>query len=204
MTAQEKPYQVTALEDLAAAYSAAHFRYAINEVRKVIALVVAEDNRSSQQIARVRILRNLDLQLSRASKWAEDEADLMATILRTLIELRAWAKFVSKGEAEAKKFLDEATIDMRELHEKMSEAFPGELAPLPAKILGNRMSLGRENDIEDYNFKLCSKLIHPSSLSLNHPEQTIQNREYREHLAKQVLYYGWRIVSRFHNIEWTE
>ena len=94
---EEVPYQVTAINGLTENYSPANFRREIGECRKVIALVVAEDNTSDQQIARVHILRYLDLQLSRAMRWVEEEADLMALVLRSQIELRRWADFVSKG-----------------------------------------------------------------------------------------------------------
>src|SRR6266550_4524278 len=74
-------------------YSPQHFRFAIGECRKVIAQLIAKDNSSDQQIARVHILRYLDLQLSRAIRWVEDEADLIAVVLRSQIELRSWANF---------------------------------------------------------------------------------------------------------------
>ena len=65
-TEEELPYHKQAVIDLAQDYNAEHFTSAIGEVRKVIAQVTAEDNTSDQQIARVRILRYLDLQLSHA------------------------------------------------------------------------------------------------------------------------------------------
>ena len=74
MTKEERPYHIQAIYDLKEAYDPDHFRYAIGECRKVIAQVMAEDNSSGQQIARVRILRYLDLQLSRAIRWDEAEA----------------------------------------------------------------------------------------------------------------------------------
>ena len=78
MAEEERPYHIQAIYDLKADYSSEHFRLAMGECRKVIAELIADDNSSDQQIARVHILRYLDLQLSRAVRWAEDEADLMA------------------------------------------------------------------------------------------------------------------------------
>jgi len=85
----------------------------------------------------------------------------------------------------------------------MVKAFPGEVQPLSVPIPGKLISLKRIDHEEEYNFKLCSKLIHPTSLMLNHPEETIRNTGYRQHLATQALYYGWAIVSRLHDIVWT-
>src|ERR1035438_1855252 len=94
MAQEKRPYHVQAIYDLEADYSPEHFRLAIGECRSVIAQVIAEDDSSDQQVARVRILRYLDLQLSRAVSWAAAEADLMAVVLRSQIELRGrrwWA-----------------------------------------------------------------------------------------------------------------
>ena len=200
---EERPYHVQAICDLREDYSPEHFRYAIGECRKVIARVVADDNSSDQQVARVRVLRYLDLQLARAIRWAEDEADLMAVVLRSEIELRSWAEFASAGPAEAARFLNEVNIDIQELHLRMDKAFPGAMQPLPALVAGKRAELKRDGDIEEYDFKLCSKLIHPTALMLNHPEATISNAAIKEYLAVEVLFYAWLIVNRFHDIVWT-
>ncbi|HVP00453.1 MAG TPA: hypothetical protein VMT15_20415 [Bryobacteraceae bacterium] len=200
--AQERPYHIQAINDLRADSSPDHFRFAIGECRKVITELVSEDNSSDQQVARVRILRYLDLQLSRAVQWVEAEADLMASVLRSQIELRLWADFVSKSPKEAADFLHEADIDIQELHVKMDKAFPGALQPLSVQGAGKRVDLKRTGDEEEYDFKLCSKLIHPSALMLNHPEATITNQANKEYLAVQVLFYAWLIVSRFHDLVW--
>lgn len=201
---EEIPYPVQAVVDLASAYSADHFRYAIGECRKVIAQVSAEDNTSDQQISRVRILKHLDRQLSRAVQWVEAETDLMAMVVRSQIELRFWASYVSKGPVETKAFLDEVDIDSRQLHEKMMKAYPTEVQPLPVAIPGKLISLTRIDDDEEVVYKLCSKLIHTTSLILNSPENSILNTGYRDFLAVQALKYGWGILNIFHDINWTE
>jgi hypothetical protein len=202
MAEEERPYHIQAIYDLKADYSPQHFRFATGECRKVIARLIAEDNSSDQQVARVHILRYLDLQLSRAIRWAEDEADLMAVVLRSQIELRSWAKFVSTGPKEAAAFLNEVNIDIQELCLKMDRAFPGALQPLPAQVTGKRIELEHSGDKEKYDFKLCSKLIHPTALMLIHPETTISNQVNKEYLAVEVLFYAWLIVSLFHEIAW--
>lgn len=202
---EEKSYHVlqAIYDDLKADYSPEHFRHAIGECRKVIARLIAEDKSSDQQIARVNILRYLDLQLGRAILWAEDEADLMAIVLRSQIELRSWVEFVSTGPTEAGVFLtNEVNIDIQDLHVKMDKAFPGALDPLPASIGGKRIDLTRDGHREEYDFKLCSKLIHPTALMLNHPEATINDAANKEYLAGEVLFHAWLIVNRFHDLVW--
>jgi hypothetical protein len=198
----ERPYHIQAIYDLRADYRPEHFRFAIGECRKVISRLIAEDNTSDQQIARVKILRYLDLQLSRAVRWIDEEADLLAVVLRSQIDLRFWAEYVSTGPDEAAAFLNEVNIDAQELHEKMDKAFPGALQRLPVQVPGKRIKLTRSNDEEECAFKLCSKLIHPSALMLNHPEMTITNPHNKAYLAVEVLFYSWWLVSQFHDLNW--
>src|SRR5439155_19283898 len=146
---EREPYHITAIKNLIAHYSAEHFRLAIKQCRDVVGRVIADDDQSDQQRARVHILRYLDLLLSRAANWVELEADLMASVLRSQTELRFWAQFISRGEAEASQFLREADIDARELHEKMQKVAPGDVPDLPETVIGKRITLTR-----------CSKLIH--------------------------------------------
>jgi hypothetical protein len=202
--AEERPYHIQVIYDLKADYSPDHFRFAIGECRKIIAQLIAEDNSSDQQVARVHILRYLDLQLSRAVLWAEYEADLMAIVLRSQLELRSWAELVSKGPTEAAAFLHEVNVDIQELTLKMDKAFPDAVQALPARVAGRRTELKRTGDEEEYDFKLCSKLIHPTALMLNFPEATIGNLAIKEYLAVQVLFYAWWIVSQFHDLAWND
>jgi len=200
---QEPPYPVIAVTDLQENYSAEHFRFAIKQCRDVIAGIIAEDNRSDQQVARVKILRYLDLQLVRAVRWVEDEADLMAGVMRSLIELRFWADFVSESVEKATQFLNEASIDSHELFERLEKIVPTDVTKLDLlSVEGRRVTVKPSGDEESFIWKLCSKLIHPTSLVLNHLEETVHSVQYREFFALKVLLYGWRIIYVFHNIEW--
>jgi hypothetical protein len=201
---QQGPYHIQAVYDLQADYSTAHFRFALGECRKVVAQLIADDHSSDQQIARVNILRYLDLQLSRATAWADGEADLLAMVLRSEIELRGWAEIVSESPEQATRFLnDEVVIDANELDQKMRKAFPdAAFAALPNFPKAKRVEPPRIGEAVDYDFKLCSKLIHPSALMLNHPEMTIRNEDSKAYLAVEVLLYAWVIVSRFHDLNW--
>ncbi len=201
---QQRPYHVQAIYDLQADYSAVNFRAAIGECRTVISQLVADDRSSDQQIARVNILRYLDLQLSRATAWADSETDLLAVVLRSEIELRGWAEFVSESPEQATRFLnDEVVVDALELDQNMRKAFPGAaFAALPGLPKAKRVAPPRIGETVDYAFKLCSKLIHPSALVLNHPETTIRNEEHKAYLGVEVLLYAWVIIERFHDLNW--
>jgi len=201
---QQRPYHIQAIYDLQADNTTATFRTEIGECRKVIAHLVADDNRSDQQIARVNILRYLDLQLSRATAWADGETDLLAIVLRSEIELRGWAEFVSESPDKAARFLNEqVVVDAHELDQYMKKAFPtAAFAALPSVTKAKRVDPPRIGETVEYDFKLCSKLIHPSAIMLNHPEMTLRNEDHKAHLRIEVLLYAWVIVTRFHDLNW--
>ena len=198
------PYHKQAVIDLAQDFTPEHFEFAIGEVRKVIAKVTSEDNTSDQQIARVRILRYLDLQLARSVRWINDDADLMGLALRSLIELRFWASFVSTGPEEATRFLAEADTDSVEIYQSMKKAFPEDVEDVELPELQKRVKSKQLEGKEQMLFKLTSKFIHPSSLVLHDMDATILNVGHRQTFAVEVLYYGWGILTMMHDIEWTE
>jgi hypothetical protein len=205
---EQRPYPIIAVNDLIEHYSAEHFRYAIEQCRIVIAQVIADDDRSDQQVARVKILRYLDLQLTRAVRWAEDDADLMANVMRNIVELLSWADFVTESMDNATRFLRETDIDSKELLQRFIKivplgTVPETLSDLTDEITAKRVSLKRSDDEEEFIWKLSSKLIHPSSLVLNHLEHTIKADAFRQFLAIRVVMYAWRVVYKFHNVNFT-
>jgi malonyl CoA-acyl carrier protein transacylase len=134
-TGNEFPYPVLAVGDLANNYSPEHCRFAVGHCRDLIAKIIAEDNRSDQQIARVRILEYLDLQLSRAVRWIEEDADLMAGVMRSLIELKCWAHFISMSSKRVTQFLNEASINARELYERLEKLVPPDTYQLETPLI---------------------------------------------------------------------
>src|SRR5579872_4388899 len=196
MGEERLPYPAIAIADLANNYSPGHFRFAIKQCRDVLGRLTAEDNSSDQQIARVRILRHLDVQLERAARWIDQDADVMAWVLRSLIELKFWAHFVSDSMDNANRFLHEQSIDARELYEGLEKLVPAGIykleVPLPG---GKRVPVEPSGETESLIWKMCSKLIHPTSCVINNPEETIHNRFQRQVWSIYVLYYGWGIIN---------
>jgi hypothetical protein len=156
-TESEVPYHKQAISDLANNYSAEYFRFAVGNCRDVIAKVIAEDNSSDQQIARVRILKYLDIQLSRAIQWTDEDADLMAGVMRNLIELKFWAHFVSDSPAKATQFISEADVDGRELFEELEKCVPPgtyQLETVPGQ--GKRVNV-ETSDAEEALLGKCAR-----------------------------------------------
>lgn len=202
----EVPYHAMAVRDLAKNYSAETFQAEIGQCREVLAKLVAENNRSSQQRARYRILRYLDLQLARSVGWVDKEADLMAWVMRNLIELKFWAEFVSESEEKATQFVNESNIDLREVSERLKRLMPEDaetMPPLPPNSDGKRVKVRPSGDQEELTWTMASKLIHPSSHVINGFENTMNDRANNEFFALQILKYGWGIITIFHDIVWT-
>lgn len=98
---------------------------------------------------------------------------------------------------------DEVVIDAHELDQKMRKAFPvAPFAALPNVPKAKRVEPAHIGETVVYDFKLWSKLIHPSALMLNHPEMTIRNDDHKAYLGIEVLLYAWVIVTRFHDLNW--
>ena len=49
----------------------------------------------------------------------------MAWVMRNLIELKFWAKFVSESEEKATQFVNESNVDLREVSERLTRLIPG-------------------------------------------------------------------------------
>jgi hypothetical protein len=200
------PYHVMAISELAKNYSAAAFQIEIAECREVISKLSVEDNRSDQQRARFRILRYLDLQLARSVRWVDKEADLMAWVMRNLIELTFWANFVSESETKATQFINESNVDLREVSERLTRLMPDDaeiMPPLPPNADGKRIDVRPSGDQEELTWKMASKLIHPSSHVINGFENTMNDPPNNQFFALQILIYGWGIITIFHDIVWT-
>ena len=127
----------------------------------------------------------------------------MAGVMRSLIELKFWAKFVSESPARATQFLSEAQIDARELFDRLEKMVPPDTYQLETTPpQGKRVNVEPSGAQESLLWKMCSKLIHPSSWVINDLENTIHSPQQRKLYALYVLYYGWGIVSIFHKLVW--
>jgi len=82
----------------------------------------------------------------------------------------------------------------------MQKVAPGDVADLPEPVIAKRITVTRRDEKEECLFKLCSKLIHPTALTLTNPALTTFNIEYRKYLSIKVLRHGWGILTMLHDI----
>ena len=182
--------------DLASEFDIAKFQAALGEWRVVISEVFRQPRPDThRQIAKEKILRYLDLQFERAASWTAPEADLLALIVRRLIELRFWTKYV-EDEKQAEAFVYEAGIDARQVSEVFEKAYPnGRPVKAPEFPEGKRVILTRESEEEELLWKLSTKFVHSSSMAVIWAKDAKVNATYQHMFSVQILIYGWRIIE---------
>jgi hypothetical protein len=104
---------------------------------------------------------------------------------------------------ESDTFLNEGSIDARELYERLEKLVPPDTYQLEMPLIqGKRVAFAPSGAQESLIWKMCSKLMHPSSWVINDLDGTIHNAHQRRVLATYVVYYGWGIITIFHDIVW--
>lgn len=190
------------IDDLETNFSIPHFRHVVAACRSTIADLPESDS-SPMAEAKRRIILYADLQLQRVVRSPEMDNDLLAGILRNLMELREWAKFVASDEKQAERFVNESVIDTRELFDLIGAPVDPAIDALnaaAAHIQGKRKRFDRGSEQDDFFWKLCSKLIHPSSLVINNTHTLLQDSIIRKRLAVRVAHLGWLVVNETYNI----
>jgi hypothetical protein len=166
------------------------------------------------------LIQYADLQITRVALWSDGPVDLLAYVTRNLLEWSLWCKIVSETPETIGKLMNDSQADLVDVlkfsrdpdfysaalgtHEimgpvsaavlerfqdataKVFEAFETEPDGLPT-----RQKLSRDK-LENFVFKICSKLLHPSSLSIlvlpNEAESQLESR--RVHLRSVALFYA--------------
>jgi hypothetical protein len=65
---------------------------------------------------------------------------------------------------------------------------------------GKRVSVTREDEVEDMLHKMCSKLIHPTAMLLNNFDEMLYNKDSYAIFAGCILQKAWTIIETFHNL----
>ena len=137
--------------------------------------------------------------------YRRERVDLLAQAMRNLMELNIWTRFCAMSEANAKRFFDDATRDLKEMLEVAQIVYTNvnreANQTLDALLTDLRGSAARFN-IEDFDgqytrvndaarivgvqfghaklYKVASKLAHPTALLLRiiQPEQDLRDSLY--------------------------
>ena len=117
----------------------------------------------------------LDLQAGRFHDWLNAPLDLLALVVRTLLEFWLLTQEVFKSDEAAMQFIDEMYLDHRDILVKLAKTDPG-----MHKALGDELQKALQysgshivavrGEFDAYFYKFASKFIHPTALSVIGPE----------------------------------
>jgi hypothetical protein len=184
-------------------YTPEFVREQVRLLRDVTSTATEPEQSVPETQAGMRLTQYLDVQLVRLDSCAAGPNDLLALVVRNLLETLIWANFVRRGAVEATQFLSERAIDLKEIA-KLSRSLQSnsseDLERVAAieevflKVPGRRLQLKRNSQVEEVIFKLCSKYIHPSSWLLNGLHRLADDTPHRKLFCELALNYAHNII----------
>jgi len=126
----------------------------------------------------VAFLEYLDTQAARFEEWVNAPLDLLALVVRNLLEYSIILPVVFLSEESRRFFLNEAFLDIQDLRKKLSRMFDeiGATPPRTAEggvpgwpFTAERLTGGRDV-FDDWMHKFCSKMAHPTAARVLCPE----------------------------------
>lgn len=185
-------------------YTPEFVREQVKLLRAVTSTATEPEQPVPETQAGIRLIQYLDVQLIRLDSCAAGPNDMLALVVRNLLETLIWANFVKRGATEATLFLSERAIDLKEiaklsrsLQSNSSEDLDSSVAAIEEvflKVPGQRIQLKRNSHVEELIFKVCSKYIHPSSWLLNGLHRLENNAPHRKLFCELALNYAHNIV----------
>lgn len=185
-------------------YTPEFVREQVKLLRAVTSTATEPEQPVPETQAGIRLIQYLDVQLVRLDSCAAGPNDMLALVVRNLLETLIWANFVMRGATEATQFLSEPAIDLKEIAKlsrslqstNSSEDLGSSVAAIEELFLrvpGQRIRLMRNSHVEDMIFKVCSKYIHPSSWLLNGLHR-LENAPHRKLFCELALNYAHNII----------
>lgn len=116
-----------------------------------------------------------EVQAARFQDWVNAPLDLLAFVVRTLLEFWLVTQQVFKNDETALRFIDEMYIDNREILVKLAKISP-EMNSAIGKELERALQFsgshteGVRDEFDAYFYKFSSKFIHPTALSIVGPK----------------------------------
>jgi len=128
----------------------------------------------SQSTFLVPFVRYLDHQAQRFEESIGGATDHLALATRNLLEFLALLNHVFTNQRTRAEFVGEAFLDGNEISERLARmGIPGHLLdrePPEWNAIPAKRVVVMKDKFDDYFFKLCSKLIHPSAISIMCPD----------------------------------
>jgi hypothetical protein len=159
------------------------FRRSAPFLAEVIRITIDSFARDDEQsVASKKLMQYLLAQFNKFGKFLDEDVDLLAVLVRNILELSLWCKYIKIDSNGANVLLHEYVTDIWELVKvakvddeprmkaivspfgNVEEYFRAiqEIKSLPSK----HTSMQRDELSQNLTFKYCSKLVHPTSFSV--------------------------------------
>jgi hypothetical protein len=128
----------------------------------------------TQSLFLVPFVQYLDSRAERFKAFLGGPVDLIALVARNLLELSALMGQVFTNQSTRELFVGEMYVDAAEIRDRLERmGIPGKLLetePTEWDAIPQKRVLLMKDLYDDYFFKLCSKAIHPSAISILAPD----------------------------------
>lgn len=124
-------------------------------------------------------LEYLDCQAARFEDWINAPLDLLAIVVRNLLEYSLLLPVVFRTPEKRTLFLNEAYLDVQDLDRKLGGMFSEIGATLPRRCeverpdwlpLSNDRLTGQRDPFDSWVHKFCSKIMHPTAIRVLAPD----------------------------------
>jgi len=154
----------------------------------------------------VPFVEYLDRQAERFEAYLDGPMDLLALVGRSLLEFFLLLNNVFTNQETRQLFVGEMYLDAEEIRTRIEKmGIPGHLLqtePPEWDAIPNKRVLVMKDKFDDYFFKLCSKCVHPTALSILAPE-SLSGRFIFYYFALNYLArsYNFLVDRVFHEID---
>ena len=126
------------------------------------------------------LLNYLDVLAARFEEWVNAPLDVLAFVVRNLLEYSALLRSALDSEERRAVLANEALLDVQDLDRKSSRMFADAGVDPPARSRGagevnwqvftEERIVGRRDSFDSWVFKLCSKVMHPTAIRILVPD----------------------------------
>jgi len=124
-------------------------------------------------------LAYLDSQAARFAEWVNAPLDLLAIVIRNLLEYSILLPVVFDTQENKTLFLNEAYLDLQDLDRKLTRIFSKIGATVPRTSdeerpdwlpFANDRLTGQRDPFDSWVYKFCSKIMHPTAIRVLAPD----------------------------------
>ncbi len=149
-------------------------------------------------------LAYLDTQAARFEEWVNAPLDLLAIVIRNLLEYWILLPVVFHTQENRALFLNEAFLDLQDLDRKLARMFSEIGATVPGTSEEERPNwlpfadvrlAGQRDPYDSWMHKFCSKIMHPTAIRVLAPDALLDPPK-----RLTLCFYGLNYLGRCYNL----